>query len=203
MPGFTRTARSASSRGGWRSRISARPAISRCRAWTAGCSITYNGEIYNFLLLRDELERAGVRFRSRSDTEVILALYARHGPDCLARLRGMFALAIWDRDGAHAVPGPGPAGEEAALLLPGRRPVRVRAPSRRPSSRIPRSPWRRTTSPSTTTSPTGTSPVRGRPSAACASSRPPTTCSSGTGRRACIDTGRCATPPSGATPSRR
>jgi asparagine synthase (glutamine-hydrolysing) len=60
--------------------------------------ITYNGEIYNFLLLRDELERAGVRFRSRSDTEVILALYARHGPDCLARLRGMFALAIWDRE---------------------------------------------------------------------------------------------------------
>ena len=58
--------------------------------------ITYNGEIYNFLLLRDELERAGVQFRSRSDTEVILALYARHGPDCLARLRGMFALAIWD-----------------------------------------------------------------------------------------------------------
>jgi asparagine synthase (glutamine-hydrolysing) len=60
--------------------------------------ITYNGEIYNFLLLRDELERAGVRLRSRSDTEVILALYARHGPDCLARLRGMFALAIWDRE---------------------------------------------------------------------------------------------------------
>jgi asparagine synthase (glutamine-hydrolysing) len=60
-------------------------------------TITYNGEIYNFLLLRDELEREGVRFRSRSDTEVILALYARHGLDCLARLRGMFALAIWDR----------------------------------------------------------------------------------------------------------
>jgi asparagine synthase (glutamine-hydrolysing) len=59
--------------------------------------ITYNGEIYNFLLLRDELERDGVRFRSRSDTEVILALYARQGPACLARLRGMFALAIWDR----------------------------------------------------------------------------------------------------------
>jgi asparagine synthase (glutamine-hydrolysing) len=59
--------------------------------------ITYNGEIYNFLLLRDELERVGVRFRSRSDTEVILALYASHGPECLQRLRGMFALAIWDR----------------------------------------------------------------------------------------------------------
>jgi asparagine synthase (glutamine-hydrolysing) len=59
--------------------------------------ITYNGEIYNFLLLREELERRGVQFRSRSDTEVILALYARHGPACLAQLRGMFALVIWDR----------------------------------------------------------------------------------------------------------
>jgi len=59
--------------------------------------ITFNGEIYNFLLLRDELERQGIRFRSRSDTEVILALYARHGPACLAHLRGMFAFAIWDR----------------------------------------------------------------------------------------------------------
>src|SRR5215470_19983955 len=46
--------------------------------------ITYNGEIYNFLLLREELERQGVRFRSRSDTEVILALYARYGPACLS-----------------------------------------------------------------------------------------------------------------------
>jgi asparagine synthase (glutamine-hydrolysing) len=59
--------------------------------------ITFNGEIYNFLLLREALERQGVPFRSRSDTEVILALYARHGPACLAHLRGMFAFAIWDR----------------------------------------------------------------------------------------------------------
>ena len=61
-------------------------------------TITYNGEIYNFLLLREELERQGVQFRSRSDTEVILALYARHGPACLSRLRGMFAFALWDRE---------------------------------------------------------------------------------------------------------
>lgn len=60
--------------------------------------ITFNGEIYNFLLLREGLERHGVRFRSRSDTEVILALYARHGPACLEQLRGMFAFAIWDRE---------------------------------------------------------------------------------------------------------
>lgn len=58
--------------------------------------ITYNGEIYNFLELREELERDGVAFRSRTDTEVILALYEREGAGCLRRLRGMFAFAIWD-----------------------------------------------------------------------------------------------------------
>jgi asparagine synthase (glutamine-hydrolysing) len=58
--------------------------------------ITYNGEIYNFRELRHDLEAAGQRFRSASDTEVLLALYVREGPAALDRLRGMFALAIWD-----------------------------------------------------------------------------------------------------------
>jgi asparagine synthase (glutamine-hydrolysing) len=61
-----------------------------------GNVIVYNGEIYNFQSLRRECEQAGARFRSRSDTEVILALYRRLGPDCVQKLRGMFALAIWD-----------------------------------------------------------------------------------------------------------
>ena len=58
--------------------------------------IVFNGEIYNFLALRTELEAAGMVFQSQSDTEVVLALYERLGPACVERLRGMFALAIWD-----------------------------------------------------------------------------------------------------------
>ncbi len=60
--------------------------------------ITFNGEIYNFREIRAELETAGDSFRSESDTEVILAAYARWGYGCLERFRGMFALALWDTD---------------------------------------------------------------------------------------------------------
>ncbi len=59
-------------------------------------TITYNGEIYNFGALRQSLLGAGVAFQSHSDTEVILRLYQAEGPACVERLRGMFALAIWD-----------------------------------------------------------------------------------------------------------
>ncbi len=58
--------------------------------------IVFNGEIYNFLELRRELEEQGFAFRSRSDTEVIVQGYRRWGADVFSRLRGMFAIAIWD-----------------------------------------------------------------------------------------------------------
>lgn len=58
--------------------------------------ITYNGEIYNYLELRSELESTGFVFRSNSDTEVILNLYLRDGERCLDLLNGIFAFALWD-----------------------------------------------------------------------------------------------------------
>jgi len=60
--------------------------------------ITYNGEIYNYREVRRELERKGLQFQSGSDTEVLLASYQAWGEDCLSRLNGMFAFAIWDRE---------------------------------------------------------------------------------------------------------
>jgi asparagine synthase (glutamine-hydrolysing) len=58
--------------------------------------IIFNGEIYNYVELAEELRSQGVALRSSSDTEVLLELYARTGPEVVRRLRGMYAFAIWD-----------------------------------------------------------------------------------------------------------
>lgn len=60
--------------------------------------ITFNGEIYNFRQLRKELAARGSEFRTRSDTEVLIEAFRHWGQDCLRRLSGMFAFAIWDRE---------------------------------------------------------------------------------------------------------
>jgi asparagine synthase (glutamine-hydrolysing) len=57
--------------------------------------IAFNGEIYNHLELRAELERRGHRFRTRTDTETVLAAFLEWDTDCFSRLRGMFAIALW------------------------------------------------------------------------------------------------------------
>lgn len=58
--------------------------------------LTYSGEVYNFCELRDELQSRGHRFRTRCDTEVVLRSYLEWGRECVDRLNGMFAFAIWD-----------------------------------------------------------------------------------------------------------
>ena len=72
----------------------AQPMHSACGRYT----ITFNGEIYNYRELRDELMSRGYRFRSDSDTEVMLQLYADCGADMVAKLRGMFAFGLWDAE---------------------------------------------------------------------------------------------------------
>ncbi len=80
---------------GWPSSI-APAANSRWRTKTSSCWIVFNGEIYNHRSLRPLLEAKGHRFRTVSDTEVILHAYEEFGPACVERLEGMFAFAIYD-----------------------------------------------------------------------------------------------------------
>ncbi|HNV87315.1 MAG TPA: asparagine synthase (glutamine-hydrolyzing), partial [Candidatus Omnitrophota bacterium] len=65
----------------------------RGTVWTV-----FNGEIYNFLELREELIKKGHRFKTRTDTEVIVHLYEEDGKEFVNKLRGMFAIALWDKE---------------------------------------------------------------------------------------------------------
>ena len=74
--------------------------------------VVFNGEIYNFLSLRRELEACGHRFSTRSDTEVIVHLYEEYGINCVQKLRGMFAFAIWNTKSQELFAARDPVGKK-------------------------------------------------------------------------------------------
>ena len=80
------------------SSTAAQPMVYRDRYW-----LTYNGEVYNYLELRAELERLGHDFRTQSDTEVVLAAFAEWGPQCFERMRGMWGLVLVDAQSSTAI----------------------------------------------------------------------------------------------------
>jgi asparagine synthase (glutamine-hydrolysing) len=84
----------------------AQPMTSRCGRYIA----VFNGEIYNHRELRVRLQRDGVAFRTNSDTEVLVELFARRGVEALCDLRGMFGLAVWDRHTGRALVARDPYG---------------------------------------------------------------------------------------------
>lgn len=82
-----------------------------------GLTIAFNGEIYNFTELRTELEALGYGFRSQSDTEVLLNAYAAWGTECVSRLNGMFAFAIFDEAEQRVFLARDRAGEKPLFLF--------------------------------------------------------------------------------------
>ncbi|HET6668584.1 MAG TPA: N-acetylglutaminylglutamine amidotransferase, partial [Intrasporangium sp.] len=83
-----------------------------------GLTLTYNGEIYNHREIRRELEAGGVRFTTRSDTEVVLEAWRRWGAESLSRLRGMFAFAIHDESTGSLALARDPFGIKPLYVMP-------------------------------------------------------------------------------------
>ena len=86
--------------------------------WSSDGSIglTFNGEIYNYIELRNELVKLGHVFRTSSDTEVLIEAYRAWGPGAVPRFRGMFAFALWDKTNQRMLIARDPFGKKPLFL---------------------------------------------------------------------------------------
>lgn len=88
--------------------------------------ITFNGEIFNYIELREELVRKGHQFATRSDTEVILNAYREYGEDCVNYLNGQWSFGLWGQCGTEAVSIARSRGSTAVVLHAGSGPLPIR-----------------------------------------------------------------------------
>ena len=138
-------------------------------------TLVYNGEVYNYLELREELIALGRTFHSQSDTEVVVQAFAQWGSDAFDHFNGMFALAIWDRNEQTLVLARDHFGIKPLYALrgrPGRRVGQCLAVLERDPAAAGHRPHRgaaRTTRPSTATCASGSTTTAGPPSSRASS----------------------------------
>jgi len=157
-------------------------------------AVVLNGEIYNFLELRRELEAKGHHFRTRSDTEAIVHAYEEYGVRCVERLRGMYAFALWDETQRRLVLARDRVGKKPLYYTEDLERFCF-ASELKALFKIRRASGRSTSRRSTATSRSAACRARPRSWRASPSSRP-RTCSSGSAAAsACRSTGTCRATP--------
>ena len=80
-------------------------------------TLIFNGEIYNFIEIRDELKKKGIKFKTKSDTEVLLRAYINYGTRCFKKFEGMWSIVIWDNKNGEVILSRDRFGEKPLIFI--------------------------------------------------------------------------------------